>query len=107
MLSCVFQDSWLYHLTVASGGGMGNIGTDYEQTISKLIDVGGDPGCMYWKHPIILHSKELISKPLTTLPSEELQKKALDIAQVCIVLYLDMGPTEVSCSHHMININTS
>ena len=36
------QDSWLYHLTVATGGGTGTVGTDYEQFIAKLMQVNAD-----------------------------------------------------------------
>lgn len=38
----MLQDSWLYHLTVAAGGGTGNVGTQYEQLIAKLMQVEGD-----------------------------------------------------------------
>ena len=38
----LFQDSWLYHLTVAAGGGTGNVGTHYEQLIAKLMECDGD-----------------------------------------------------------------
>ncbi len=34
----------MYHLTVAAGGGAGKVGTEYEQLISKLMEVTGDPG---------------------------------------------------------------
>lgn len=40
---CFSQDSWLYHLTVAAGGGTGNVGTEYEQLIAKVMEVNGDP----------------------------------------------------------------
>ena len=36
-------------------------------------------GSVFWKHPVVLHSKEHISSPLTTLPSEELQNKAVEL----------------------------
>ena len=36
----------MYQLTVASGGGMGNVGTNYEQLISKLMQADGD-SCKY------------------------------------------------------------
>ncbi|CAH1790638.1 unnamed protein product [Owenia fusiformis] len=78
------KDSWLYHLTVASGGGMGNIGTNHEQIISKLIDSGGDPGCICWKHPSVLYTREeTLECPLTTLPSELLQERALHLFRNC------------------------
>lgn len=37
-----FQDSWMYHLTVVSGGGP-NAGTQYEQLVQKLMETDGDP----------------------------------------------------------------
>lgn len=37
-----FQDGWLYHLTVVSGGGP-NAGTQYEQLVQKLMELDGDP----------------------------------------------------------------
>ena len=40
------------------------------------------PGSVYWKHPVLLHTKEPVSKPLTTLPSVDLQDKALDLFKV-------------------------
>lgn len=75
------KDSWLYHLTVAAGGGTGNVGTEYEQLIAKVMEANGDPNSLYWKHPMMLHTKEPLTKPLTTLPSEDLQKGALDLSR--------------------------
>lgn len=43
-LSDPFQDTWLYHLTVAAGGSSAKVGTAYEQLIGKLMDGEGDPG---------------------------------------------------------------
>lgn len=42
--SVLFQDTWLYHLTVAAGGSCTKVGTTYEQLIGKLMDGEGDPG---------------------------------------------------------------
>ncbi|XP_064490249.1 uncharacterized protein CG43867-like isoform X2 [Ornithodoros turicata] len=71
-------DTWLYHFTVVSSGE--NIaGTSYEQLISKLMEVDGDEGSVIWKHPLLLYSKESISQPLTTLPSEALQTEAVKL----------------------------
>lgn len=36
------RDSWLYNLTVVSGGGP-NAGTQYEQLVRKLMETEGDP----------------------------------------------------------------
>lgn len=43
-LPTLFQDTWLYHLTVAAGGSSAKVGTAYEQLIGKLMDGEGDPG---------------------------------------------------------------
>lgn len=37
---------------------------------------------MFWKHPMMLHCKEPITSPLTTLPSEDLQLKATEMFKV-------------------------
>lgn len=73
------KDSWLYHLTVAAGGGTGKVGTEFEQLVAKVMEVGGNLNSMYWKHPKMLHTKEPIPSPMTTLPSEELQEQAVDL----------------------------
>ncbi|VDI62691.1 Hypothetical predicted protein [Mytilus galloprovincialis] len=78
------KDSWLYHLTVAAGGGTGNVGTEYEQIISKVMECNADSNSVYWKHPLLLHSKDPINKPLTTLPSAELELKALEIFKLIL-----------------------
>ena len=36
------KDCWLYQLTIVSGGGS-HSGTQYEQTIQKLMETDGDP----------------------------------------------------------------
>ncbi|XP_071963475.1 pleckstrin homology domain-containing family H member 1-like isoform X2 [Antedon mediterranea] len=77
------KDTWLYHLTVASGSGLGNIGTEYERLIAKLMDVDGDPASTLWRHPHLCQSKESIDKPLTTLPSEALKKEAVKLNKAC------------------------
>lgn len=72
------KDSWLYHLTVASGGGP-STGTQYEQLIHKLMEVDGDSNCVLWRHPVLLHvpchKDGAIPSyfPLTKLPTEALQ----------------------------------
>jgi hypothetical protein len=36
------KDSWLYQLTVVSGGGLSQ-GTHFEQLVQKLMETDGDP----------------------------------------------------------------
>jgi hypothetical protein len=75
------RDSWLYHLTIVSGGGL-NSGTQFEQIVQKLMEADGDANNVLWKHPILLYSKENISTPLTSFNSEELQNEALKLFKV-------------------------
>ncbi|CAN7938127.1 unnamed protein product [Ixodes hexagonus] len=71
-------DTWLYHLTVVSSGDS-VVGTQYEQLMSKLMEVDGDESDVVWRHPLLLHTKESIAQPLTTLPSEALQTEAVKL----------------------------
>ncbi|XP_077529022.1 uncharacterized protein CG43867 isoform X2 [Haemaphysalis longicornis] len=70
------MDAWLYHLTVVSAGENAS-GSQYEQLVSRLLEVDGDPGCVVWRHPLLLYAKEPLSQPLTSLASEELQAQAV------------------------------
>lgn len=99
------RDNWLYHLTVVSGGGP-NAGTQYEQLVQKLMETDGDPSncrfhcvsfpylcyktnffavtdCVMWRHPTLLHTKEQITSPLSSLHSESLQNEAIKLFKVC------------------------
>ena|SRR6218665_1110155 len=69
-------------MTVACGGGLGKVGTDYEQLIAKLMAVEGEVGASFWKDPVLLYTREPLVRSLTTLPSEDLQKKAIELFKV-------------------------
>lgn len=75
------KDNWLYHLTVVSGGGP-SAGTQYEQLVQRLMETDGDPSCVLWRHPLLLHTKENITSPLTSLTSEALQTEAIKLFKV-------------------------
>ena len=75
------KDNWLYHLTVVSGGGP-NAGTQYEQLVQRLMETDGDPSCVLWRHPLLLHTKENITSPLTSLNSDALQVEAIKLFKV-------------------------
>lgn len=75
------KDNWLYHLTVVSGGGP-SAGTQYEQLVQRLMETDGDPTCVLWRHPLLLHTKENITSPLTSLTSESLQTEAIKLFKV-------------------------
>ncbi|XP_054721007.1 uncharacterized protein CG43867-like [Uloborus diversus] len=72
------MDAWLYHLTVVSCGD-NLIGTQYEQLLARLMEVDGDENCVIWKHPLLLYSKDSLTQPLTSLPSEQLQTEAVKL----------------------------
>ena len=37
-----------------------------------------------WRHPLLLYSKESLTQPLTSLPSEQLQSEAVKLFKVII-----------------------
>ncbi|XP_045478939.1 uncharacterized protein CG43867 isoform X4 [Harmonia axyridis] len=100
------KDSWLYHLTVASGGGP-STGTQYEQLIHKLMEVDGDPNCVLWRHPVLLHvpcNKDGAIPsyfPLTKLPTEALQSEAIKLFK-CLQLFMSAQVDQAGIDYHVI-----
>nr|XP_042909382.1 uncharacterized protein CG43867 [Parasteatoda tepidariorum] len=72
------MDTWLYHLTIVSCGD-NLVGTQYEQLVARLMEVDGEENNVIWKHPLLLYSKESLTQPLTSLPSEQLQAEAVKL----------------------------
>lgn len=91
------RDNWLYHLTVVSGAGP-NAGTQYEQLVNKIMETDGDPTCVIWRHPILLHTKEQITSPLSSLHSETLQHEAVKLFKVRIRIKIILKNCSVSIS---------
>ncbi|XP_072247559.1 pleckstrin homology domain-containing family H member 2 [Leuresthes tenuis] len=77
------KDSWLYHLSVAAGTMVGKVGTEFEQLVGKLFQLDGDPNSQIWRRPMLCFSKEALSSPLTTLPSQALQTEAVKLFKTC------------------------
>ncbi|XP_047507797.1 uncharacterized protein CG43867 isoform X10 [Pieris napi] len=94
------KDSWLYHLTVVSGGG-GTQGTHFERLVQKLMETDGDPNCVLWRHPTLLYSKENITSPLTTLNSEALQAEALKLFK-CVQLFMSVAVEQAGIDYHVV-----
>ncbi|XP_076065828.1 uncharacterized protein CG43867 isoform X3 [Oratosquilla oratoria] len=94
------KDAWLYHLTIVSGGGP-NAGTQYEQLVQKLMELDGDPNCVLWRHPLLLHTKEPITSPLTSLPSSQLQAEAIKLFKSC-QLYASVLMDSSGIDYHVV-----
>ncbi|XP_046382604.1 uncharacterized protein CG43867 isoform X5 [Ischnura elegans] len=94
------KDSWMYHLTVVSGGGA-SAGTQYEQLVQKLMETDGDPNCVLWRHPHLLHSKESIVAPLTTLSSDALQAEAVKLFKSC-QLFISVHLDSAGIDYHVV-----
>ncbi|XP_072392656.1 uncharacterized protein CG43867-like isoform X5 [Diabrotica undecimpunctata] len=100
------KDAWLYHLTVASGGGP-STGTQYEQLIHKLMEVDGDPNCVLWRHPLLLHvpcTKDGAVPsyfPLTSLPTENLQAEAIKLFK-CLQLFMSAAVDQAGIDYHVV-----
>ncbi|XP_017767493.1 PREDICTED: uncharacterized protein CG43867 isoform X2 [Eufriesea mexicana] len=94
------KDNWLYHLTVVSGGGP-SAGTHYEQLVQRLMETDGDPSCVLWRHPLLLHTKENITSPLTSLTSEALQTEAIKLFKAC-QLFMSVAVEQAGIDYHVV-----
>ncbi|XP_067636233.1 uncharacterized protein CG43867 isoform X3 [Eurosta solidaginis] len=94
------RDNWLYHLTVVSGGGP-NAGTQYEQLVQKLMETDGDPNCVLWRHPILLHTKDAITSPLTSLHTEAMQPEAIKLFK-SIQLFMSVAVNQPGIDYHVV-----
>ncbi|XP_031776947.1 uncharacterized protein CG43867 isoform X3 [Nasonia vitripennis] len=94
------KDNWLYHLTVVSGGGP-SAGTQYEQLVQRLMETDGDPNCVLWRHPLLLHSKENITSPLTSLTSETLQSEAVKLFKA-VQLFMSVAVEQAGIDYHVV-----
>ncbi|KAA8584072.1 hypothetical protein FQN60_015280, partial [Etheostoma spectabile] len=94
------KDSWLYHLSVAAGTTVGNVGTEFEQLVGKLFQLDGDPNSQIWRHPMLCFSKEALLSPLTTLPSQALQTEAVKLFKTC-QLFINVAIDAPAIDYHV------
>ncbi|KAH8419915.1 hypothetical protein KR009_003841 [Drosophila setifemur] len=94
------RDNWLYHLTVVSGGGP-SAGTQYEQIVQKLMETDGDPNCVLWRHPILLHTKDTISAPLSSMHTETMQPEAIKLFK-SIQLFTSVAVNQPGIDYHVV-----
>uniref|UniRef100_A0A3Q2V7H1 Pleckstrin homology domain containing, family H (with MyTH4 domain) member 2 n=1 Tax=Haplochromis burtoni TaxID=8153 RepID=A0A3Q2V7H1_HAPBU len=93
------KESWLYHLSVAAGTTVGKVGTEFEQLVGKLFQLDGDPS-QIWRHPMLCFSKEALSFPLTTLPSQALQTEAVKLFKTC-QLFINVAIDAPAIDYHV------
>ncbi|XP_056617338.1 pleckstrin homology domain-containing family H member 2 [Triplophysa dalaica] len=94
------KTAWLYHLSVAAGTAVGQVGTEFEQLVAKLLNVDGDPGSLLWRHPTLCFTKEGLSSPLTTLPSQALQTEAIKLFKTC-QLFINVAIDTPAIDYHV------
>ncbi|XP_047459247.1 pleckstrin homology domain-containing family H member 2 [Mugil cephalus] len=94
------KESWLYHLSVAAGTTVGKVGTEFEQLVGKLFQLDGDPNSQIWRHPTLCFSKEALSSPLTTLPSQALQTEAVKLFKTC-QLFINVAIDAPAIDYHV------
>uniref|UniRef100_A0A3Q1G8E2 Pleckstrin homology domain containing, family H (with MyTH4 domain) member 2 n=1 Tax=Acanthochromis polyacanthus TaxID=80966 RepID=A0A3Q1G8E2_9TELE len=94
------KDSWLYHLSVAAGTTVGKVGTEFEQLVGKLFQLDGDTNSQIWRHPMLCFSKEALSSPLTTLPSQALQTEAVKLFKTC-QLFINVAIDAPAIDYHV------
>uniref|UniRef100_A0AAR2KVQ1 Pleckstrin homology domain containing, family H (with MyTH4 domain) member 2 n=1 Tax=Pygocentrus nattereri TaxID=42514 RepID=A0AAR2KVQ1_PYGNA len=89
--------AWLYHLSVAAGANMGTVGTEFEQLVGKLLAVDGS---QVWRHPMLCFSKEGLTSPITTLPSQALQTEAIKLFKTC-QLFINVAIDTPAIDYHV------
>ncbi|XP_068154934.1 uncharacterized protein CG43867 isoform X9 [Drosophila tropicalis] len=94
------RDNWLYHLTVVSGGGP-SAGTQYEQLVQKLMETDGDQNCVLWRHPILLHTKDTITAPLSSMHTETMQPEAIKLFK-SIQLFMSVAVNQPGIDYHVV-----
>uniref|UniRef100_A0A673VZW7 Pleckstrin homology, MyTH4 and FERM domain containing H2 n=1 Tax=Salmo trutta TaxID=8032 RepID=A0A673VZW7_SALTR len=94
------KEAWLYHLSVAAGTTLGKVGTEFEQLVGKLLNVEGEPNSQIWRHPMLCFSKEGLSSPLTTLPSQALQTEAIKLFKTC-QLFINVAIDAPAIDYHV------
>ncbi|KAM4042946.1 pleckstrin homology domain-containing family H member 2 [Anomaloglossus baeobatrachus] len=94
------KETWHYHLTMAAGVTGASVGTEFEQLVCKLLSMDGESCTQVWRHPALCHSKEAISAPLTTLPSEALQTEAIKLFKTC-QLFLNAAVDSPAIDYHV------
>uniref|UniRef100_A0A4W4FBF3 Pleckstrin homology domain containing, family H (with MyTH4 domain) member 2 n=1 Tax=Electrophorus electricus TaxID=8005 RepID=A0A4W4FBF3_ELEEL len=93
--------AWLYHLCVAAGARLGQVGTEFEQLLSELLLVDGDPGSSrVWRHPTLCFSKDGLTSPLTSLPSQALQTEAIKLFKTC-QLFINVAIDTPAIDYHV------
>ncbi|XP_059374013.1 pleckstrin homology domain-containing family H member 2-like [Carassius carassius] len=94
------KTAWLFHLSVAAGTAGGEVGTEFEQLVGKLHSIEGDPGSLLWRHPTLCFTKEGLSSPLTTLPSQALQTEAIKLFKIC-QLFINVAIDTPAIDYHV------
>uniref|UniRef100_A0A8C2CYR7 Pleckstrin homology domain containing, family H (with MyTH4 domain) member 2 n=1 Tax=Cyprinus carpio TaxID=7962 RepID=A0A8C2CYR7_CYPCA len=94
------KTAWLFHLSVAAGTAGGQVGTEFEQLVGKLLSIEGDPGSQLWRHPTLCFTKEGLSSPLTTLPSQALQTEAIKLFKTC-QLFINVAIDTPAIDYHV------
>ncbi|XP_052007697.1 pleckstrin homology domain-containing family H member 2-like [Xyrauchen texanus] len=92
--------AWLYHLCVAAGTAVGQVGTEFEQLVGTLLNVEGDPESQIWRHPTLCFTKEGLSSPLSTLPSQALQTEAIKLFKTC-QLFINVAIDTPAIDYHV------
>uniref|UniRef100_A0A672QAT8 Pleckstrin homology, MyTH4 and FERM domain containing H2 n=1 Tax=Sinocyclocheilus grahami TaxID=75366 RepID=A0A672QAT8_SINGR len=90
----------LYHLSVAAGSAVEQVGTEFEQLLGKLLSIEGDPGSQLWEHPTLCFTNEGLSSPLTTLPSQALQTEAIKLFKTC-QLFINVAIDTPAIDYHV------
>ncbi|KAI1296676.1 Uncharacterized protein HDE_05241 [Halotydeus destructor] len=104
-------DAWLYHMTVVSCGDI--TGTPFEHAVSRLMqsdspqsEVANIDHNPVWSDPVLCHTKDNIVQSLTTLPTEELRKEAVQLYK-SIQLFMSVPLDSAGIDYHVALVQNS
>ena len=84
-----------------SPGGDPKAGTQFEQLVQKVMEEDGDVNSPVWRHPLITHSKEPLTSPLTTFTPETLQAEAVKLFK-SVQLFMSVVLDSSGIDYHVV-----
>lgn len=76
-------DSWMYYFSLCNSDSITCKGTEFEKLVQQILNLNENSTCeqvnILWNNCIITASDEPIDCPLTTLPSDELKREAIQL----------------------------
>jgi len=94
------MELWLHQIQNMCSSSNVNTETDFEQVVTKLMNIDGDAGSRYWRSKIMIHEKDQIKESLSSLQTTELEKEATNVFK-SIQLFSTTPINETAVDYHI------